>query len=89
MDFCLLVFRYFGCVKGVLLGARSVTRDVRPLGAEGMTFNPTTGRITFRLAHPGLLTPGKSYIVCLDVTPKNAATNIKATQVKLTVKVQK
>ena len=37
----------------------------------------------------GALKAGKSYTLYLDVTPENNASNVKPSQVKLTVKVMK
>ena len=45
--------------------------------------------ILFRLENPGALKVGKSYVVCLNVTPEGNAVNAKPTQVKLTVRVVK
>ena len=75
--------------ESVTLGSKTTAALRNALGEDGMTFHPETGRVTFHLAHPGLLTPGKSYTLYLEVTPKHNATNVKPTQVKLTVKVQK
>lgn len=45
--------------------------------------------LDFRVKNPGYLTYGKSYTVYLDVTPEGNASNVKPTQVKLTVKAYK
>ena len=46
-------------------------------------------QILFRLENPGALKVGKSYVVCLNVTPEGNAVNAKPTQVKLTVRIVK
>ncbi len=76
-------------IAEVSLNAKTSAAFLTALGENELQFAPETGRVTFHLAHPGLLTPGKSYTLCLDVTPQNAASNAKPAQVKLTIKVQK
>ena len=46
-------------------------------------------KLTFAVSESARLRAGSSYTVVLDVTPANCATNVKPTQVKITVKVMK
>lgn len=48
-----------------------------------------SAEVSFNVKNPGYLVNGKSYTVYLDVTPENNATNVKPTQIKLTVKAYK
>lgn len=58
------------------------------VGDNQVCFDQVTGQLTLSLENPGLLTPGRSYTIYLEITPKNNATNAKPAQLKLTVKVQ-
>ena len=60
-------------------------------GAEGFEAAIEGGeaKLTFAVSESARLRAGSSYTVVLDVTPANCATNVKPTQVKITVKVMK
>ena len=60
-------------------------------GAEGFeaVFEGGEAKLTFAVSESARLRAGSSYTVVLDVTPANCATNVKPTQVKITVKVMK
>ena len=60
-------------------------------GAEGFEAAIKGGeaKLTFAVSESARLRAGSSYTVVLDVTPANCATNVKPTQVKITVKVMK
>ena len=57
-------------IESVTLSTKTTADFQKALGENEMQFDPETGRITFRLAHPGLLIPGKNYTLYLDVTPQ-------------------
>ena len=72
----------------ITLGSKTDKNFLQALGDEAhMTVEEN--QILFRLENPGALKVGKSYVVCLNVTPEGNAVNAKPTQVKLTVKVVK
>ena len=72
----------------ITLGSKTDKNFLQALGDEAhMTVEEN--QILFRLENPGALKVGKSYVVCLHVTPEGNAVNAKPTQVKLTVRVVK
>lgn len=72
----------------ITLGSKTDKNFLQALGDEAhMTVEEN--QILFRLENPGALKVGKSYVVCLNVTPEGNAVNAKPTQVKLTVRVVK
>ena len=75
-------------IADVTLGSQTTAALQKALGEDGLDYDFETGKVTLTLQNPGLLTPGKSYTLYLDVTPKGNAENVKPTQVKLTVKVK-
>ena len=75
-------------IADVALDSKTTAAFRKALGEDGLHFDAETGKLTLTLQTPGLLTPGKSYTVYLNVTPQGNAENVKPTQVKLTVKVK-
>ena len=72
----------------ITLGSKTDKNFLQALGDEAhMTVEEN--QILFRLENPGALKVGKSYVVCLNVTPEGNAVNAKPTQVKLTVRIAK
>ena len=72
----------------ITLGSKTDKNFLHALGGEAhMTVEGN--HILFRLENPGALKVGKSYVVCLNVTPEGNAVNAKPTQVKLTVRIVK
>ena len=72
----------------ITLGSKTDKNFLQALGDEAhMTVEEN--HILFRLENPGALKVGKSYVVCLNVTPEGNAVNAKPTQVKLTVRIVK
>lgn len=77
-------------IADMALSSKTTTAFCNAFGdGSEIVFNQNTGKLTLTIQNPGLLTPGKSYTLYLDVTPQGNAENVKPTQVKLTVKVQK
>ena len=69
----------------VVLSTKTAKEFQNALGSLSLEDNV----VVFEITDPAALTPGKSYTVCLDVTPENNAENVKPTTVRLTVKVAK
>ena len=83
---------------------KTVANFIRSLGNGNILVNPgefTVGEayrnekgqlcvdLSFDIRNTGYLTPGKSFAVYLDITPNGNASNVAATQLKLTVKAYK
>ena len=76
--------------NSISLGSKTAAQFKAAFGDEGeLNFDAETGMLTIGVENPGALSYGKSYTVYLDVTPAGSATNVKPTQLKLTVKVFK
>ena len=76
--------------NSISLGSKTAAQFKTAFGDEGeLNFDTETGMLTIGVENPGALSYGKSYTVYLDVTPADSATNVKPTQLKLTVKVFK
>lgn len=75
-------------IAQVKLSSRTPAVFRSAVGDNQVRFDQVTGQLTLSLENPGLLTPGRSYTIYLEITPKNNATNAKPAQLKLTVKVQ-
>lgn len=89
VEVCLAVTSPAGAeIDQVTLSTRTPAVFRSAVGNHQVHFDQVTGKLTLSLENPGLLTPGRSYTIYLEVTPKNKATNAKPTQLKLTVKVQ-
>jgi len=77
----------------ISLGSNTVAAFKNAMGDGAVTFelaeDGRSAEVHFAIEHPGYLVNGKSYTVYLDITPANNATNVKPTQVKLTVKAYK
>lgn len=78
----------------IALSTKSSATFLKALGADNnmmvsMAADKRSAMVTFFVKNPGYLTYGKSYTVYLDVTPEGCASNVKPTQVKLTVKAYK
>ena len=77
----------------ITLSSKTVAAFKNAMGDGAVTFeladDGRSAEVHFAIEHPGYLVNGKSYTVYLDITPANNATNVKPTQVKLTVKAYK
>ena len=73
------------------LSSKTAAQFLQALGTDEIAVETdgSSAQISFRIKNPGYLVYGKSYTVYLDVTPANNATNVKPTQLKLTVKTYK
>ena len=77
-------------IDRIELSSKTALQFRRALGNGSMKVTPINGGsnalVSFTLENPGYLSFGKSYAVCLDVTPVTTANTVKPAQVKLTVK---
>lgn len=78
-------------IGDVSVGEKSSPELIAALGSDGFSaeINGGTAVISLSPEDTGALKAGKSYTLYLDVTPENNASNVKPSQVKLTVKVMK
>jgi len=79
-------------IQDITLGSKTAKQFLNALGEDALTFvelDDGTVVVSFQIQNPGYLTYGKSYSVYLDITPEGNASNVKPTQLKLTVKTFK
>ena len=78
-------------IGDVSVGEKSSPELIAALGSDGFSaeINGGTAVLSLSPEDTGALKAGKSYTLYLDVTPENNASNVKPSQVKLTVKVMK
>jgi len=79
--------------NSISVSTKSAVQFRRALGTSPIGINLADDRrsaqVSFEIQNPGHLVYGKSYTVYLDIVPENNASNVKPTQLKLTVKVFK
>lgn len=77
----------------ITLNSKTAAAFKKAMGDGEVTFelaeDGRSAEVHFAIEHPGYLVNGKSYTVYLDITPADNATNVKPTQLKLTVKAYK
>lgn len=77
-------------IDQITLNSKTAAQFRRALGSGSMTVTPigdgSSAIVSFQLEHPGYLSYGKNYALCLDVTPVSTAETVKSTQLKVNVK---
>ena len=91
MPLTLRLTQSMGEIAEVSINGKTSPELLAALGENGLCaeVDGDTSGLELTMGNTALLKAGKSYTLYLDITPKNNATNLKPTQIKLTVKVMK